>query len=340
MSDRLIHVGALAAVVAVALLAQAPAAGQTERTPWGDPNLQGVYTFATPTPMERPLELADKESYTPAELAEAEAQFAAAEAIRWAREGALEGPPDDGYDRTVWFPGEEGKLTNRTSLVVDPPNGRIPPMTPHALALLGEQRAEAESRRVSRVGDDGEAVVDTVYNIWSDLSLGNRCQARTVPRTGGAYNHGVQIVQTPGFVVLRYESMHDARIIPLDRGPAPDASIRQWNGISRGHWEDETLVVHLTNFTDGTAFSGVPMGNMEFVERFTRVDEHTLAYEVTVNDPTMWTAPWTFMLPLRGDDEFYQFAEDLYEYACHEGNYRMMEEVLKGSRTLLELGQD
>ena len=140
--------------------------------------------------------------------------------------------------------------------------------------------------------------------------------------------------------MLHYESMHDARIIPLDSRPALDASIRRWKGSSRGHWEGDTLVVHLTNFTDETTFSRLPMSDMEFVERFTRIDENTIEYAVTVNDPTTWTEPWTCILPLRGDDPYYQFPEDLYEYACHEGNFRMMEETLKGSRTLLEQVQD
>ena len=162
--------------------------------------------------------------------------------------------------------------------------------------------------------------------------------SRTVPRTGGGYNHGIQIVQTPGYVVVNYEWLHDARIIPLDARPALDGTVRQWNGSSRGHWEGDTLVVHLTNFTDETIFRGLPMGDMEFVERFTRIDQNTVEYSVTVNDPA-WTQPWMFILPLRGDDQ-YQSPEDLYEFACHEGNFRTMEDALKGSLTLLEQVQN
>ena len=140
--------------------------------------------------------------------------------------------------------------------------------------------------------------------------------------------------------MLHYESMHDARIIPLDGGPALDLSIRQWNGSSRGHWEGDTLVVHLTNLTDRQLWRGtlLPMGEMEFVERFTRIDENTVQYEVTVDDLTTWNEPWTFVIPWKSDDQD-QFPEHIYEFACHEGNYRMMEDTLKGSRALLEQAQ-
>ena len=345
MSDRFVNLGSLATVTALILLVQAPLAGQTQRTAWGDPYLQGVYTFATTTPMERPEALGDQETYTEAELAELEAQVAARYVIpnRPAEGAAVPGS----YDR-IWTAGERGMPSNRTSLIVDPPNGRMPPLTPEAQLLLAEREAEIESRRVSRVGGDGETNLDTVYNTWNDLPAYHRCQARPVPRTWQAYNHGVQILQTPGYVVLHYESMHDARIIPLDGGPRLDAGIRQWNGSSRGHWEGDTLVVHLTNFTDkqttfplrsGATESLIPMGDMQFVERFTRIDKDTIRYEVTVDSPTTWTEPWTFVLPWKSDDQ-YQLPEHIYEFACHEGNYRMMEGTLKGSRALLEQVQN
>jgi hypothetical protein len=292
--------------------------------------------------MERPVELGNKATYTEAELAEVEADFEAREAVRWAGEGAVEGAPDDGYDRTVWFPGEKGEFSRRTSLVVDPPNGRIPSLTPEAQLKLDEREAEREvdleARSVPRVVD-GFVVTDTAYSSWTDFTLQDRCLAKSIPRIGGAYNHGVQIVQTPGHVVVYYENLHSARIIPLDSRAAPDADIHQLNGVSRGHWEGDTLVVHASNFTDETSFEGIPMGNMALVERFTRVDENTIDYAVTVNDPA-WTEPWTFILPLRGNDERYQDPEDLFEYACHEGNFRMMFLALKAGRIMLEQDQD
>ena len=246
-------------------------------------------------------------------------------------------PVPNSYDRT-WAAGERGTPSNRTSLIVDPPDGRIPPLTPGAQSVLAEREAEVESRRVSRVGGDGETTLDTVYNIWTDLSTYHRCQASPVPRTGSGYNNGVQIVQTPGYVVLHYERLHDARIIRLDSLPAPDGSIRQWNGRSIGHWEGDTLVVNLTSFTDEQTAFRHPMGDMEFVERFTRIDENTIEYEVTVDDPTTWTESWTFVVPWKSDQE-YQFPEHIYEFACHEGNYRMIEDTLRGSRELLERAQ-
>ena len=341
MSDRfLTRMGVSATCVALVLLVGTPLAGQapdgeTKRTPWGDPDLQGVYTFSTPTPMERPEALGTQETYTDAELAQLDEEAASRNADR-ARQS--EGRPSGGYDRT-WTTGGRGSRTNRTSLIIDPPNGRIPPLTPEAQRLEAERRAEEESRQVSIIRE-GEAALDLVYNSWNDLSGYIRCVGRPVPRFGGAYNHGIQILQTPGYVVLHYESMHDARIIPLDGSPTLDSSIRQWNGSSRGHWEGDTLVVHLTNLTDKQLFRGtlLPMGDMEFVERFTRIDENTVRYEVTVNDPTTWTEPWTFVLPWRSDDQ-YQLPEHIYEFACHEGNYRMMEGTLRGSRTLLEQTQ-
>ncbi len=341
MTDRVItRTGILTTFVALVLLVATPLAGQapdsgSKRTPWGDPDLQGVYTFSTPTPLERPEALGTQEFYSEAELTEMEAQAASRDA---ARARPSDGPPPIAYG-SAWTTGEGGRRTNRTSLVVDPPNGRIPPLTPEAQQLEAERRAEEESRRVSIVRE-GEAVLDLVYNSWNDLSGYIRCVARPMPRTGATYNHGVQILQTPGYVVLQYESMHDARIIPLDGGPALDPNIRQWNGSSRGHWEGDTLVVHLTNLTDKQLLRGtlLPMGDMEFVERFTRIDENTVQYEVTVDDPTTWTEPWTFVLPWKSDDQ-YQLPEHIYEFACHEGNYRMMEGTLKGSRARLEQAQ-
>jgi hypothetical protein len=341
MSDRLINLRVLATIVAFIMLIQVPGAAQTQRTEWGDPNLQGVYTFATPTPLERPEALGSKGTYTDAELAELEAQVARRNAPRV---GPPEGPAPETYDR-FWVAGEQGRRTDRTSLIIDPPDGRIPPLTPEAASLLAAREAEIDSRQVSRVGSDGEVTLDTVHTTWMDLSAYHRCVARPVPRIGAVSNHGIQIIQTPGYVVLHYESMHDARIIPLDGRPTLDASIRQWNGNSRGHWEGNTLVVYLTNMTDEQTFRAdretmLSMGDMEFVERLTRINENTIQYEVTVNDPTTWTAPWTFIELWRGDEQHFQLPEHLYEYACHEGNFRMMEGTLKGSRTLLEQVQD
>jgi len=338
MSPRLlVLIGASLVVLIVTL----PVAGQQgpitnwtpSRTAWGDPDLQGIYTFATQTPVERPKELAGKAVYTEGELAEAAQRSAAA---RRARE---EGPvdptkPPGGYD-AVWTASERGKLTGRTSLIVDPEDGRMPALTPQAQKIRAELEAEDAARTIGK---------ETIYNTWADHSLYTRCFARPIPRLGQAYNHGVQILQMPGYVAIHYESMHDVRMIPLDGRPHADPKIRLLNGDSRGHWEANTLVVDSTNFSDkerfgptwlnGDGWDGLPQGNMRYTERFTKVDAKTIEYVITVEDPTMYTRAWTIVLPWRADDPNYQNPEDLYEFACHEGNYRMMEDTLSGSRAL------
>jgi hypothetical protein len=337
----LILIGALMAVAMVSL----PAAGQQpttnwtpSRTAWGDPDLQGVYTFATQTPVERPKELAGKAVFTESELA---AVTERSEAARRARE---EGPvdptkPPGGYD-AVWTASERGKLTGRTSLIVDPEDGRMPALTPQAQKIRAQIEAEEAARTIGK---------ETIYNTWADHSLYTRCFARPIPRLGQAYNHGVQILQMPGYVAIHYESMHDVRMIPLDARPHADSKIRLLNGDSRGHWEGNTLVVDSTNFSDkerfgptwlnGDGWDGLPQGNMRYTERFTKVDAKTIEYVITVEDPTMYTRPWTIVLPWRADDPNYQHPEDLYEFACHEGNYRMMEDTLSGSRALRQAGK-
>ena len=335
--------GRIAALTAVAvLLAQAPAAGQqaasgaTEaapaaatanwtpaRTLWGHPDLQGVYTFSTRTPLERPETVAAKAAYTEAELAELEESSARQ---RESSETAAIDPnrPPGGYN-AFWTAGEQGRLTGRTSLIVDPQDGRKPPLTLVAQKRREERRAADAARRI------GE---DTLYNTWADHPMYTRCVARPMPRIGQSYNHGLLILQTPTSVAIFYESMHDVRIIPLDGRPHLHSSIRQWNGDARGRWEGNTLVVDWTNFTEKQEFQGAPQGTMRVTERFTKVDANTINYEVAVTDPATWTRPWTFVLPWRADDPNYQKPEDLYEFACHEGNYRMMENSLKGSRLL------
>ena len=324
-----IGIAIAAAAGVIVMLAQAPAAGQQAtngnppRTAWGHPDLQGVYTFSTLTPLERPATAAARETYTEAELAELEERTARQ---REERENAPTDPnrPPGGYDG-FWTAGEQGRLTGRTSLIVDPQDGRRPPLTPLAQKMR-EARIAADAAR--RIGEN------TLYNTWADHPMYTRCVARPMPRIGQAYNHGVMILQTPTTVAIFYESMHDVRIIPLDGRPHLHSSIRQWNGDARGRWEGNTLVVDWTNFTEKQEFAGAPQGTMRFTERFTRIDAKTINYEVTVTDPETWTRPWTFLVPWRADDPNYQKPEDLYEYACHEGNYRMMENSLKGSRLL------
>jgi hypothetical protein len=334
MSHRLLIT--LVTLAMLTLLAPAPAAGQQAgnftavRTPWGDPDLQGVYTFSTNTPFQRPAALADK-NLTPAELAALDARRTAEleEDVVDAPAGSL-GPSYNFF----WESSEKGRLAGRTQLIVDPEDGLMPPMTERALKIRADQQAAARSKRVGT-----PPFVHTLINSWEDHPSYTRCISRPMPRLGQEYNHGLEILQTPGQVVIFYESMHDVRVIPLDGRPHLDGSIRQYNGDSRGHWEGDTLVVDWTNFTDKqlvNLFGNVPQGNMHITERFTKVDAHTVNYEVTVEDPMTWTRPFTFILPWRSDDPNYQNPEDLYEFACHEGNYRMMEDSLNGTRTLKE----
>jgi hypothetical protein len=348
MSHRLLTpIRVLTLLVMALLLASLPAMGQQKaaatankanaagswtisRTPWGDPDLQGIYSYATRTPLERSAAAGHKASYTEAELAELEDNAQAKVDAVETDTKTLDKPRID-YNYSIWFGNDEGRLTGRTSLIVEPEDGRIPALTERGQKLHDDLVAEAKARRVG-----GE----TIYNSWADHPTFTRCISRPLPR--GAfyqlYNYGINIIQNPGYVAIHYESMHDVRIIPLDGRPHVDSRIQLWNGDSRGHWEGNTLVIDFTNFTDKQEFVGLPQGSMHVTERLTKVDANTINYQVTIDDPTIWTKPWTWEAPWRADDPGYQHPEDLYEYACHEGNFRMMEDTLKGS-IVLKQGQ-
>jgi hypothetical protein len=197
----------------------------------------------------------------------------------------------------------------RTSLIVDPPDGRLPPLT----SAARERQAAAAARRKLQHIDGPE-----------DLSLGERCVNFGVPKVGAGYNNYYRIIQTKDVVVMLSEMAHDARIIPLDGRPHLSETVRQWNGDPRGHWEGDTLVVESTNFSPKSEFRG-SHENLRLIERFTRVGPKTLNYEFTITDPTTWTKPWTAMIPLKATDE------GVFEYACHEGNYSMLD-TLRGAR--------
>ena len=321
---------ALLAVLLVISLAPVPAAGQAQsaepdaadqpRTAWGDPDLQGVWDFRTITPMERPDELAGKEFLTDAEAAELEEGRRAENA---ARDDQI---PEDivGNYNTFWF--DRGTTvigTRRTSLVVDPPDGRVPPLTPEA-----ERKRTATEEARKGVGPHEPTPGGWVEDLGS-----NGLQARCIlgfnsgpPMTPGGYNNNVQLLQTPEYVALLNEMNHDVRIIPMDRRPHLPEHIAQWRGDSRGHWEGDTLVVETTNFLRETSFMrGGSSANLHLVERFTRVSADRLMYEATVEDPTTWTRPWTFAIPMKKNPE------PVYEYACHEGNYGLYN-ILAGAR--------
>ncbi|MBI2150951.1 MAG: hypothetical protein HYU27_10170 [Acidobacteria bacterium] len=304
----------------IVLLIPVFAAGQTKtwnppRTPDGQPDLQGIWTNPTITPMERPAEFAGKEFLTEKEAAAFEARAADSRVERPAREG------DVGSYNQFWFDsGTKAVKTRRTSLVVDPPDGRVP------------VRPEAEARRDYNLARNADS--------YEYMSLWDRCITRGVP--GGmfpaGYNNAYQIVQLPGYVVILYEMIHEARVIPLDGRPHLPSSIKLWNGDPRGRWEGNTLVVDTTNYngkgwlaTNAAAgrMKGIPQSEaLRVVERFTRVDQDTIHYEVTIDDPNVYTKPWKLAIPLNRDREY-----QIFEYACHEGNYAV-ENILRGGRAL------
>jgi hypothetical protein len=333
-----------AVVVVGLLLAPLPAAAQTAaaspanatgnavvaKTPWGDPDLQGVYTFSTQTPLQRPATLAGKLALTEAELAEQEEL----DADNRVNEDRDPRPGDTGTYNAFWTSNEKGRRTGKTSLITDPADGRIPALTARGQKERDELIAEAATRRVGTPGFEY-----VLYKKPADLPTYTRCVSRPFPRLGQSYNHGIQIVQSPGYVVILFESMHNARIIPIGDMPHLPDNVRLWDGDARGRWEGNTLVIDWTNFDPRQEFQGNLQGNMRFTERLTRVDENTINQEVTVHDPTTWSKPWTYVLPWRADDPNFQEPEDMYEFACHEGNYRQMENALSGSRVIEQVAK-
>jgi hypothetical protein len=284
---------------------------------WGDPDLQGVWDQHTITPLERPAELADREFLTDEEVAALE-RSAVTEATDEARQ---EGVADvnTAYNDFWWDRATSVVPTRRTALIVDPADGRIPALTPAAVARAVVEEDRRPLRATGRF--EGGRGADT----WQDRSLWERCITQGLPKVSGRfYNANIQIFQTPDHVAILYEMIHEARIVPLHgRGPLTPA-VRQYLGDARGRWEGDTLVVDTANFSDRTNFGGSTTG-LHMIERFTRVDVDTLLYEVTFEDPTTWTRPWTAELPMP------QTQGAIYEYACHEGNYGMTG-ILSGGR--------
>ena len=301
-------------VMAVVLLVPVGVAGQTQtaaadswapsRTPWGDPDLQGTWTNTTTTRLERPEDLAGKQVLTGEDLVERDREVAERVNLDNRRGGT-------GAYNEFWA--ERGRLNARTSLIVDPPDGKLPPLRP------SEERRRAEARQ--RRSADGP----------EDRNVYERCISRGLPGAmmPGFYNHNYQILQTPGYVVILVEMIHDARIIPLDGRPHVGQDIRQWLGDSRGRWEGTTLVIETTNFTNKVNGRGVTAfgasENMHLVERFTRVADDTIDYQLTLDDPTEYARPWTAAIPMTALDG------PLFEYACHEGNYSLPN-MLSGQR--------
>ena len=292
-------------------------ADSAPRTPWGTPNLEGVWDFRTITPMERPEELGDQAFLTSEEAAHLE-QEATDRNERLSSEGArrTEAGGNVGAYNNFWMDrGTRTVGTRRTSLIIDPPNGRIPPRT-----AAGQQRAAA--KRAHQQTSPADSWVDR--SIYVRCVLGFNSGPPMEPR---AYNNHMQLFQTPDYVVIFNEMVHDARVIPVNStGSFPDG-VRQWMGHSRGHWEGDTFVVETTHLYGVNSFTerNVATQDMTVTERFTRTDAETLTYQFTVTDPATWTQPWSAEIPMaRSDDQ-------VWEYACHEGNYGM-DGILAGHR--------
>ena len=342
----LIALTALVAISTVIVNTQsiAPAAKSysAPRTPWGDPDLQGMWPGNVSAPLQRPAEFGERTTLTDAEFAQRESQaraqaeadsqqFVAPPAAtagqaggrggRGGGRGGGIGPPDH------WL--ERGSPIRQTSLIVDPPNGRLPALAPGA----------EDRRKAARGGRGMPGEWRGSADSYDDLNIYYRCITRgllgsVIPVI---YSNGNEIVQGPGYVVFRNEMIHESRVIPLDGRPHVSSAIRTYMGDSRGHWEGDTLVVETTNMTDkvaigsnGAGYPGDPGYHslaLRITERFRRVADDLLIYEATVDDPQTWVKPWTLRVPLaRGKDSH------LFEYACHEGNYAMRN-ILSAART-------
>jgi hypothetical protein len=326
MRNRALASVSAAAFLALALGAAAPAAAQNSKapkTPWGKPDLTGLWDFRTITPLERPASMADREFLTEAEAAKLEqdtidrnAEIDSRPAERTTAGGNVDRRADGtpGFYNNFWLDGGTKPVASRrTSLVVDPPNGRVPPLTPAAQTRTEERRAYLKQHPA-----DGP----------EDRSSSDRCIVgfnAGPPLSPGGYNQNMQVVQTRDHVILVTEMVHTARIVPLDGRPQLSNSFRHWSGEARGRWEGDTLVIETTNFRPDRGWRG-STGNMKLVERLTRLDAETLEYKYTVIDPDTWTSPWTAAIPLRLADQ------PSYEYACHEGNHSM-QGILSGQRT-------
>jgi hypothetical protein len=316
MKTRLI---VLATLTAGVWLTPFAASAQTSlKTPWGDPDIQGVWDYRSITPLERPRQFGDRAYLTDAEVKEMEAR-----ANKRMDEAPAEGAPASTIHPSYWTdPGRTVTESRRTSLIIDPPDGRIPALTPEA-----EARRPAGRGRGAGPGAAGGMRAGGRADSWLDRSSLERCITWGLPTAilPGLYNNNIEIVQAPGVVAITHEMVHDTRVIPLDgRKHLPD-SMRNWMGDSRGRWEGDTLVVETTNFSPKLSYRGATP-NMKLTERFRRVDKDTIDFKITVEDPATWTAPWTVQLMMRPSEG------PLVEYACHEGNY--------GLRNILEVARD
>jgi hypothetical protein len=308
-------------VAAILTLGSAPSIAQSTpaktwtppRTPDGKPDLQGIWSNGTLTPLERPRDLTGKEFLTEQETAQRQERLLQTLSTD-RRDGGAAVDVGRSYNE-LWR--ERGPLLERTSLIVDPPDGRLPPLTPEAQKAA---QARAQHQRETALAPA----------TWEDRNLAERCITRGAPKLPGGYNNNFQIIQTHDYVAILQEMIHEVRFIPLDGRPHLDPNVRLWMGDSRGHWEGDTLVVDTTNFNNkivSNSFNCCPNAgeNLHVVERFRLVDADTIDYRYTVDDPTVYTRPWTAAVPMT------RTAGPIFEYACHEGNYAMTD-MLAGAR--------
>jgi hypothetical protein len=275
------------------------------KTPWGDPDLEGLWPGSLNIPLQRPESFGERNTLTDEEFA--------------ARNKAETQRVENGH----WI--EYYPATRQASLIVDPTNGRFPPMTPEAAKRNREMRGG--------LGPPSLAGVEKRADSYLDFDLWGRCITKGLIGSmlpGNLYNKGNQILQVPGYFIVRNEMVHETRVIPLDGRPHVDQKIRTYMGDGRGHWEGNTMVVETTNFLSGIAMNGINFAlltdRLRIVERFTRTAPDELTYDATVEDPSTWTRPWTMHVPYRLDPTY-----QLYEYACHEANYGLSD-ILKGAR--------
>ena len=317
-------------VAGLALVASVTVAGQSAksaagwavpRMPDGHPDMQGVWANNNMTPLERPKHFGLRATMTDAEFADLKKKaqalmdggdaFFADELVTAAVEGKTKFSSSDtqvgNYDQT-WL--SERIFDNRTSLIIDPPDGRIPALVPEAVE---RGRAQAAARQARGPADRAE-----------DLPLGTRCVSYGTPNIRAGYQSYFEITQGPGVVALRSEMIHDARVFPVGAGAHVSKRITQYHGDSRAHWEGDTLVVDTTNFVPD-AFRLTNTDRLRVTEKFRRVAEDTVEYYVTLDDPSTWSRPWTLMIPLK------KTGEAMFEFACHEGNYAMPA-ILRGAR--------
>jgi len=281
ISGAVVKVTAIATAIIIPISSTLSAQAIPPRTPWGAPDLQGIWNHGTATPLERPEEHAGQNQLTDAQIAEVNNTQRRADGAN-AR-------------RATWW--ERELSDGRTSMITDPPTGRIPYTAAATERLRGQQ--------------------ERLANNPEDRNLFERCISSGIPRLGGIYSQNIHIAQTPDHVLLLHEMIHEFRIIPLDGRPHLPTSVQQWLGDSRGRWEDDTLVVETVNFDAQQQFRGLSQRSVHLTERFTRIDADTLRYEVTFEDVTTWTQPWTATLLMPPTDG------PMFEFACHEGNVGM-----------------